>query len=91
MVSNLFMAKRSRVQTRHLETTAPAQWRSEACRMADSIGLAMTIFSTTDLDMAWTVNESTRYGISGVPPCGAEYQFLPLVTFLPLNYFPVNR
>lgn len=76
------------LQIRHLETTTPAQWAGDACRMADKIGLAMTVFSTEDLDMAFTINESTRYGISGIPPCNPEYAFLPLVTFLPSNYFP---
>lgn len=83
------MAKpKARAQKRHLETVATVAWKAQACRMADSIGLAMTVFSTEDLEMQYVINESTRYGISGIPPCGADYAFLPLVTYLPSDYFP---
>jgi hypothetical protein len=73
-----------------LEDHTTVEFKGEAIRRADQTGLPQTIHATTDPDMRWTIVEFTRgNGLpwQGPDPVSKPYRFLPLVTFLPANYF----
>jgi hypothetical protein len=80
-------SKPQRVKQIALKHRAPQNWMDEATERANISWLAQTVFSTSDPDMPFVVNEATKYSISGRGPCSEPYRFLPLVTMLPARYY----
>jgi hypothetical protein len=73
---------RSRFVEHILEPTAPVEWRSAACRAADSSELPTTIWATTDPDMPFALSAALME-----PRVSKPYRYSGLITYLPATYF----